>query len=494
MCFKRQLLFRVLAVVIGFSPLIGFEAICRLNGWGHPQDVTDPFVGFSRIHRLFETNSSSGRYEIPKSRQAFFRPESFAATKGVNEFRIFCLGGSTVQGRPYAIETSFTTWLELSLTAADPTRTWEVVNCGGVSYASYRLVPILKEILDYEPDLIIVCTGHNEFLEERTYGAIRQMARWQRYLLEQVTRLRTFGVVRNLLHASRSQTETSPDEEERKEGPIPVTLPAEVDALLDYKGGLESYHLDDEWQQGVIRHYESNLRRMIHMVERAGIPLVLVNPVSNLRDCPPFKCETQPTLSLAEQSRFLALWNAAKQASFDDVARKTQLVQDVLAIDNRYADAYFLLGRCYEYGGDLPRAKHAYLRAKDEDVCPLRMLESMHEILENVSSSSNTPLVDVRRLFESTARGGIIGNDELIDHIHPRIRGHQRIADALLERMMEMGIVSAVAVPDKRDALYRNHLDALPAGYFPMGMERLNGLRIWAEGRVERTRPASPKP
>ena len=31
--------------------------------------------------------------------------------------------------------------LELSLRAARPEREWDVINCGGVSYASYRLVP-----------------------------------------------------------------------------------------------------------------------------------------------------------------------------------------------------------------------------------------------------------------------------------------------------------------------------------------------------------------
>ena len=85
----------------------------------------------------------------------------------------YCLGGSTVQGRPYAIETSFTTWLELNLRTADPRYQWEVVNCGGVSYASYRLVPILRELLAYEPDLFIICTGHNEFLEDRTYASVK---------------------------------------------------------------------------------------------------------------------------------------------------------------------------------------------------------------------------------------------------------------------------------------------------------------------------------
>src|SRR5262249_61251249 len=103
-----------------------------------------------------------------------FRPDSFAAKKSPHEFRVFCLGGSTVQGEPFEIETAFTTWLELSLQAADPERKFDVINCGGVSYATYRLVPVLQEVAGHQPDLIIFFEGHNEFLEDRALDPIQQ--------------------------------------------------------------------------------------------------------------------------------------------------------------------------------------------------------------------------------------------------------------------------------------------------------------------------------
>ena len=167
--FWKGVLFRVAAVLLGLLPLLGCEITLRMLGLGKPTDFNDPFVGFSDIHPLFVLNDDIGRYEIPKSRQTHFQPESFAADKPADEFRVFVLGGSTVQGRPWSIETSFTTWLELNLNAADPSRKYEVVNCGGVSYASYRLVPILQEVLHsdpggglrYQPDLIVFCEGQD---------------------------------------------------------------------------------------------------------------------------------------------------------------------------------------------------------------------------------------------------------------------------------------------------------------------------------------------
>ncbi|MEX0676367.1 MAG: hypothetical protein WD063_04790, partial [Pirellulales bacterium] len=140
---RRRWVFRCLAVLVGLSPLVACEGFCAVFDWGRPGLHDDPFVGFRSVVPLFVLNEDQTRYEIPKARQAYFRPDSFAAKKAPDEFRIFCLGESTVQGNPFTIETSFTTWLEISLRAADASRSWEVVNCGGISYASYRLVPIL---------------------------------------------------------------------------------------------------------------------------------------------------------------------------------------------------------------------------------------------------------------------------------------------------------------------------------------------------------------
>ena len=88
------------------------------------------------------------------------------------------MGGSTTYGRPYFDNVSFCGWLRAYLQAADPTRNWEVINAGGVSYASYRVAILMEELVEYDPDLFIVYSGHNEFLERRTYPQIiaRKMA------------------------------------------------------------------------------------------------------------------------------------------------------------------------------------------------------------------------------------------------------------------------------------------------------------------------------
>ena len=227
----RAVLFRCAAVLLGLTPLVLLELLFYALGWGRPDVRDDPLVSFHGIRPLFVLNDAGTHYEIPPGRQAFFRPQSFTARKSDQGYRIFCLGGSTVQGRPYATETSFTSWLRIGLQAAEPQRTWEVVNCGGVSYASYRLVPILQEVLNYEPDLIIVCTGHNEFLEDRTYGHIRDRSTTLVALQAQFAQLRSYQVLRQQYLRLQGgdaafQAHARPE------------LSEEVDAILDYQGGL----------------------------------------------------------------------------------------------------------------------------------------------------------------------------------------------------------------------------------------------------------------
>lgn len=473
----RKRLFRLGALLFGLAVLVMAEITLRVLGLATPETSSDPLVGFSEIRPLFELDESGEQFQVAENRLAFFQPESFAAQKPAGEYRIFCFGGSTVQGRPYSIETSFTTWLELSLKAAQPDRNWKVVNCGGVSYASYRLLPLLEESLQHEPDLFIMYTGHNEFLEDRSYASVKHQPRWLRKLHGRALNLRLYGLLWSLKpNASRQP---------------PADLPAEVDALLDYQGGLAQYHRDDQWRDGVVYEFERNLRQMVQRSNQANVPILLINPVCNLRDTPPFKVELSTELTTEQRDEVQRRWSDAKQASWDDLDEKLAKVCRVLELDERHAEAHFLHARTLEELGQSEQAGHAYCRAKDEDVCPLRMLEVMHDVLKEVGRETGTELIDIRAAFERDAEFGIPGDDQLIDHVHPRIEGHQKIAEEVFMVLARREIV----VPqsgwkDQQSKLYEANFATLPENYFPESVERLRGLKRWAAGRVTRLKLA----
>ena len=171
-----------------------------------------------------------------------------------------------------------------------------MVNCGGVSYASYRLVPILEEVLAHNPDLVILYTGHNEFLEDRSYRGLKDRNAAVAWLEDRAMSLRTVTWCRRWLQ--------SDEPEKQSEGP------EEVQARLDEQRGFASYFRDAAWQDEVVSQYVESLNAMIAACRRAEVPLVLVRLGSNLRDCPPFKSEHRDGITPGE----LATWQAAMDA------------------------------------------------------------------------------------------------------------------------------------------------------------------------------------
>ncbi len=482
---RRGWLFRATAVLLGLTPLLLAELLCVLCDGGRPEDPGDPFVGFRGSRPLFVRRDELNRYELDPDRETFFRPESFAALKDPREFRIFCLGGSTVQGRPYAIETSFTTWLELSLQAADPDRPWEVVNCGGVSYASYRLAPILNEILEYEPDLIIVYTGHNEFLEERTYGAIKARPRAVTTALRWASRWRIY----NLLHAQYQQIGSRSAEPDAR-----PMLPEEVQALLDYRGGLEKYGPDPAWHKHVVEHFRYNVRRMVEQGRRANVPLWLVDPVCNLRDSPPFKAGNRMDLTSDQLLRWRQLREEASRCFRTDPQQAVRLLEHAAQIDDQHAGLQYDLAKSYDALSRFAAAHAAYQRAVDRDLCPLRITSPLREALWQIARETKTPMIPIQELFERQSQHGIPGSFLLVDHVHPSISGHQRITQQILEQMVEHGFVRPQpGWEQRRKQAYEQHLNGLDDKYFLQGQRRLEGLRSWSQGRAKLTPGTSPE-
>ena len=477
-CKLRAILFRLGAILMGLLFLALVELTVRLAVPSPPVNIEDPFVSFHRLSPLFTADATGTRFETARERLTAFCPQSFAAEKKPQTLRIFCLGGSTVQGRPYSVQTSFTTWLELNLRAARPGVNSEVINCGGISYASYRLVPIMQELLEYSPDLFIIYTGHNEFLEDRTYEHLknkpRVLIRTHRTLLN----LRIYNHAHHLL--SQHMGRSTPAEHSPK-----TILDPEVQARLDFQEGLKSYHRDHAWRKYIIEHFYHNLETMVRMSRAANVPVILVNPVSNLKDCPPFKSEHGSDLSDAQIQRVIELHKQAGELGWSQAYEKLSLLEQAVAIDSQHASLLFLLGKCNEHIGRFSQAKEWFIKAKEEDICPLRILEPMHEIIHEVADRYKVPLVDVRRLTEQRTTGGIAGNEWLLDQVHPNITGHRLIADALYEVMENNGMVQTPADwRTRRNQLCEQHLASLDDAYYARGEARLKRLAEWSRGHI----------
>ncbi len=469
---RRIFFFRLALVALVLAPLVLIEIGLRLCVPAPAVEPADSHISFSGLEALFVLDPTETFYETNDNRLVAFRSQSFAAIKSPKTFRIFCLGGSTVQGRPYSVQTSFTTWLEFDLQAADPDREFEVINCGGISYASYRLVPILQELLDYEPDLLIICTGHNEFLEDRTYEKLKKTPRALVKLHRGMLHLRSYALVNH--YVTNRSTNSSK-----------IVLSADVQTKLDLNESLATYHRDDVWRDQVASDFQRNLEIMIETARRASVPVILVNPPSNLKDCPPFKSESLAGLSEAQTHRVHELREKAGALDWSDAYGKIVFLKEAVEIDHRNADLLYLLGLCYERLGRFKEARSWFVQAKEEDVCPLRILEPMRQAINDVAERYDIPIVEAHALFEAQTANGILGDEWLLDHVHPSIEGHQLVAESLFQAIQRIGLVQSPS--DRlasRDVLWHRHLESLNDAYFARGAARLERLRQWSRGRI----------
>jgi tetratricopeptide (TPR) repeat protein len=475
---SRRRWIKLLVIGVSLLPFLLLEIGLRV--FGVAAEEAELHAGFGDTLPLFELDESGKTYRTSVAKGQFFVTEKFPAEPVKNEFRIFVLGGSTVQGRPFSIETSFAKWLEIQLNAEDASRTYRSINCGGISYASYRLRPVLREVLDYKPDMIILATGHNEFLEDRTYADMKSRSSARLWLENASSKLRTVLLVRRLFGGAPRE---EPTEDTRSTGEMDEV----VETRLDDKAGYASYRRDPEWHAQVAQQFVDSVSDMVQTCKAANVPVVLVNLGANLRDCPPFKSELSSRLSVEQQQQWQELFELAtlkQQKSWEDALA---LYQQLLVIDDQHPLIHFRIGRCQDQLGMYQEAAISYQRALDNDVCPLRMPKRLHQTLAEIAAATNVPLVDAESAVAASTGvpNEIPGYDLYLDHVHPTIGGHQVIADKVVNILRQHNLAGAkqssglTAV--ERRALYRSHLRSLPTAYFSNGRRRIGWLEGWAQ-------------
>jgi tetratricopeptide (TPR) repeat protein len=475
----KKLSFSLLVVLVVFTFL---ELTLLLLGVAPVTVDSDPFVGFaSELPLYVPQTDAAGRVWMvtAENKRSLFNDQRFLRSKPRGTFRVFCLGGSTTYGRPYDDQTSFARWLREFLPAADDSRQWEVVNAGGISYASYRVAALMEALARYQPDLFIVYTGHNEFLERRAYAAMLHTPPWVRGLHARLAGLRTYAVLRRSIRARSAEIARGVEQRD--------LLPAEVDAILDRSHGLDLYHRDQVFARRVIRHYRISLERMVAVARYAGAEVLLVAPAANLRDFEPFKSQHREGLSPQQREAWQGLVHRAGSAFEDGDYRSSLAALDEAArIDDRYARLHFLRGRVLGRLGRWREARSAFVRARDEDVCPLRALTPVQRVVREVAAGERVPLVDFAEFVARRADYGIPGSDWFVDHVHPTIKGHRLLALELVDAMRERGLLNSRAdrLRDRVDDITDRVMEGLDSRAHADALRNLAKVMRWA-GKTE---------
>jgi hypothetical protein len=156
------------------------------------------------------------------------------------------------------------------------------------------------------------------------------------------------------------------------------------------------------YADGLIQ-FSDNMTPLLEKMKEARIPVIISDLVSNVGDMPPF-------LSMASATYPRA--------------------------DSVYSDARRLeAGRSYE------KSKEEYLRAKDLDVIRFRASEDLNKLVADIADSLQVYRVSVKALFESNSSHGIIGDNLMIDHLHPNIDGYFLMAEGFFLALREHGMI-----------------------------------------------------
>jgi len=435
---SRKFLFATVAILTVFSSLEFVLWLCRVEP-AYVQE--DPYAGFSRhIPHFVAGSDSSGQtvLTVAPTKSLVLNPRQFTATKPKDVYRIVCLGGSTTYGRPFYDLTSFPGWLRELLPVAQPSRRWEVINGGAISYASYRALGLMEELAQYAPDLFIVYTGQNEFLERRTYQGLSDSSSLLTGPLSLVFRTRTATVVRNVLDLAGARPSQA-----RHRTPV---LGEETKAIPLNAVGPAAYERDDAMQNEVVEHFQATLRRMVQVAQGARADILFVVPASNLADFAPFRSQHSAALS----DKDLARWNqherrARTLMSQGDHAAALAEINQAQTIDDRYAALWYLTGQAFQALSEFEKAKQAFQRARDEDVCPLRAIEPLVDVVRDLPESTGKAVVDFELLVEQHSEHGLPGEALFHDHVHPTMEANRLLALAIIDELQNRRTVQPTA-------------------------------------------------
>jgi tetratricopeptide (TPR) repeat protein len=369
---RRLWTFRVIAILLPVLLLVVIELFLRWFGYGHD---TRLFIRYPDDPRYWVMNKyASERYFSDTVNETRGSIEPFAVEKPANTFRIFVLGESTTVGYPYFHNGSFHRWLQFRLMHEYPGLHFEVINVSLTAVNSYTVLDFGRQVLAYQPDAILVYTGHNEYYGALGVGSTSHIAN-NRWLVQTILCLRRLRLVQLLGRAWSGLRGR-------------VSAPDQRENLMQRMAADQQIAYGSPAYQTGIRQFRENMDELCRITRDKGVPVFLSTLVSNEKDQRP-------------------LAGAGG------------------------ADAVFALGDSAWRVGDYTTAKRYYIQAREQDLLRFRAPEAINDVIRQLATGySNVHLVDALGRFERASPNGILGRETLLEHVHPNLYGYALLSDA----------------------------------------------------------------
>ena len=210
---SKKIVFYSAALILPFLILIMLEITLRILGYGNEYPLIKQTTFFKQDVKTVNQEITK-RYFPPDYRNIPTPDNSFfEINKSKNTYRIMCLGGSTTAGFPYVQNATFPFQLKVRLQKILTDKNIEVINFGISAVNSYTVLDILPEVLEQQPDLILIYMGHNEFYGAYGVGSTQYagMNRSLILLYLKLGRFRSFQFLKNTLQLIRGSGEQVSD-------------------------------------------------------------------------------------------------------------------------------------------------------------------------------------------------------------------------------------------------------------------------------------------
>lgn len=388
----RLWLFRLIAILLPLVFLVFLEGALRLGHYGYDTSLFIQTPGNSDY--LVLNPAASKRYFTDQLNATTGNREPFRKIKEPGTLRIFVLGESTTIGYPYFHNGSFHRWLEYRLMREFPDKKLEIVNVSLTAVNSYTVLGFARELVHYQPDAVLIYTGHNEYYGALGVGSTNRLG-GNEMLVNTLLWLRQFRVVQ-LVGAVISRI-----------GRLSSHSSKAGKTRMELMVGKQEIPYGSSLYERGITQFRTNMDKTLAIFHQEGVPVFLSNVASNLKDQPPF---------IGDSAK--ADYNQAQQA----------------------------WGR-----GDYKTARADFIHAKEQDELRFRAPEAIDTIIAELSGKyDNTHLVDTRAAFEAASDHGITGNSLFLEHVHPNLMGYALMSDVFYRALQQQGLIPPT--PDSASA------------------------------------------
>jgi len=435
---RSPLWLRLLVAVA--SPLfciLLLEAILRLVGYGQPGDFFLPWKAAGR--RLHLTNAHYCEHFVAKELSR--APEAgVLAGKDKSTVRIFVLGGSAAYGDP-DVAFGFCRHLEVLLNAHSTQTSFEVVNAAVTAMNSHVARRIAADCASHEPDAFLVYMGNNEVVGP--YGPPT--------LPEGLYSSRAFI---NLCITAKKDTRLGQLMDRAGQTLRGVRGPERkwlgMEAFLD-----SQIACDDPKLQSCYRHFRTNLRDIARTARQHGAKTILCTVPTNIRSCAPFGSEHRAGLTAEQLARWDRHFQQGRQCEASgDFEGALAAYEQARAIDDGYADLAFCQATCLLALGRTDEAKRLFVRARDLDTLRFRADSGIEEAIRKSAAAlvdQGVSLCDLTACFEEHSQNGLLGDDLMLDHVHPSFRGNFLAAMAAMRAIREALPGAKLREPDRTE-------------------------------------------